>query len=62
MDREAILDLIVVKSREGQVFEIARQLARNYEFDEDLAVELFEFMVTVGSAQRASISEIAVSR
>lgn len=46
-DREAILDLIIVREREHQVFEIARQLAENYAFDPDQAVALFEFMVTV---------------
>ena len=46
-DRDAILDLILVKAREGQVFEIARQLAEHYEFSADAAVALFEFMVTV---------------
>lgn len=46
-DRDAILDLIVRKDREGQVFEIARQLADNYAFDQEQAVQLFEFMVEV---------------
>ena len=46
-DRDAILNLIVRKDREGQVFEIARQLADNYEFDQEQAVQLFEFMVEV---------------
>lgn len=46
-EREATLDLIVRKDREGQVFEIARSLARNYAFDEEQAVAVFEFMVEV---------------
>jgi chorismate mutase len=46
-DRDAILDLILVKSREGQVFELAARLAEHYDFDRDQAVQLFEFMVTV---------------
>lgn len=46
-DREAILDLIIVREREHQVFDIARRLAENYAFDPEQAVSLFEFMVTV---------------
>lgn len=46
-EREATLDLIVRRDREGQVFELARNLARHYEFDEDQAVAVFEFMVEV---------------
>ena len=46
-EREATLDLIVRRDREGQVFELARTLARHYDFDEDQAVAVFEFMVEV---------------
>jgi monofunctional chorismate mutase len=46
-EREATLELIVRRNREGQVFELARNLARHYDFDEDQAVAVFEFMVEV---------------
>ena len=44
-DRAGLIELIVKRDREAKVYELARQLARNYEFDENQAVGLFDFMI-----------------
>lgn len=46
-EREATLELIVRKDREGQVFDLARTLARNYALNEEHSLTVFEFMVEV---------------
>ncbi len=44
-EREPILALVVRADRESKVLELAARLARHYELDESLAVEVFGWMI-----------------
>lgn len=46
-DREAMLELIVRKDREGKVIELAEALARHYDLEPAHTVDVFQFMIEV---------------